>query len=124
MPDSITAHVGSYGNVKGFITENVAEFRGIPFATIPARFRRSVRIKSLPESTFDATKHGPYAPQHDTNIDAVIALFGEYAKTLWEGQEGRTMSEENCLNLNIVTPKEAIRKQKLPVLVWIHGSLP
>ena len=30
---------------------------------------------------------------------------------------------EDCLNLNIYTPKEALENEtRLPVLVWIHGG--
>jgi carboxylesterase type B len=118
---SITANVGSYGSVKGFTSGNVAEFRGLPFGRIPARFRRAQLIKSVP-GEFDATKYGPYPPQTpDTLIDATF--FGEIAATFAVEEAGRTMSED-CLNLNIVTPRNAIGKSKLPVLVWIYGTPP
>jgi len=123
MSDSITAEVGSYGTVKGFTNGNVAEFRGLPFATIPARFRRGELVTSLPDGTFDATKYGPYPAQLPENNAGAIYLFGEYASTFFEEAKSRTMSEENCLNLNIVTPKNAIGSKKLPVMVWIYGTL-
>ena len=122
MTESITADVGSYGIVKGFTTGNVAEFRGVPFATIPARFRRADRVTSVPGGTFDATKYGPYPAQPPEDRAVELSLFGEYIKTFFEEDNDRTMSEDKCLNLNIVTPTNAIGSNKLPVLVWIYGK--
>ena len=121
MSDSITANVGSFGKVNGFTKGNVAEFRGIPFATIPARFRRAQRLTSLPSGTFEATKYGPYPPQPAEDKVAEEFLFGEYVKTFFAEDSKRSMSEEDCLNLNIVTPRDALGKKKLPVMVWIYG---
>ena len=124
MTDSITADVGSYGRVKGFTQGNVAEFRGLPFATIPARFRRAEKITSVPGRTIDATNWGPYPPQPPEDRVAQIFLFGEYVKNHFAEEDQRTMSEESCLNLNIVTPKNAIGSKSLPVMVWIYGTFP
>ena len=60
----ITADVGNFGKVTGFTTGNAAEFRGIPFATLPARFRRGKLITSPPNGIHDGTKYGPYPPQN------------------------------------------------------------
>jgi carboxylesterase type B len=121
MSDTVIADVGSYGKVKGFTTGNVVQFRGLPFASIPTRFRRAVKVNSVP-GIFDATKYGPYAPQAPANIDNTVFLFGPYVKNFIEEDSQRSMSEENCLNLNIVSPKDAIGTKKLPVLVWIYGT--
>jgi carboxylesterase type B len=118
---SITAKVGSYGTVKGFTSGNVAEFRGLPYARIPARFRRAELVKSV-SGEFDATKYGPYPPQTADEKGMEFAFWGEFIKTHWAEEEGRTMSEENCLNLNIVTPQNAIGNKKLPVMVWLYGN--
>ena|SRR5271170_735375 len=120
MSNSITADVGSYGKVTGFVTGNVAEFRGLPFGTIPARFRRGELVNSVPGGAFDATKWGPYPPQTPEDHAAALFLFGDYVRTFFVEEEGRPMGE-NCLNLNIVTPKDAIGGKKLPVMVWIYG---
>lgn len=116
---SITANVGSYGTVKGFTSDNVAEFRGLPFGKIPARFRRAELVKSV-SGEFDATKYGPFPAQMPENSAMDLAFFGEFSKTFAAEEAGRTMSED-CLNLNIVTPKNAIGKSKLPVMVWLYG---
>jgi len=124
MAKNITADVGKFGKVTGFEVSDVVEFRGIPFATIPARFRRGERITALSDGSHDATKYGPIPPQNpeDKGRTHEMWLFGEYVKTFWAVESQRTMSEKDCLNLNIVTPKDAIgSNKKLPVLVWIYG---
>lgn len=123
MSDLVDVDVGSYGKVRGFAKGNVTEFRGIPFATIPARFRRAEIISSLPEGIVDATKYGPFPAQPPEDRPALISYFGEHIKTFFAEDASRTMSEDDCLNLNIVTPKNAIGTKKLPVLVWIYGIL-
>ena len=124
MADSIAVDVGSYGKVKGFTKGNIAEFRGLPFATIPARFRRAEKITSVPGGTIDATNWGPYPIQPPEDQVREILFFGEYVKNHFEEEEQRTMSEDKCLNLNIVTPKNAIGAKNLPVMVWIYGTFP
>jgi len=38
--------------------DDVVQFRGIPFASIPARFRQSQLLGSLPQQPFDARQPG------------------------------------------------------------------
>lgn len=38
--------------------DDVVQFRGIPFATIPARFRQARLLESLPQQPFDARRSG------------------------------------------------------------------
>ena len=122
MTHSIIADVGTFGKVRGFTNgaATVAEFRGIPFATVPARFRRAERITTVPGGTFDATKYGPYPAQPPEDEFDDVFLFGPYAQTFFPEERKRKMSED-CLNLNIVTPKDAMGTKKLPVIVWIYG---
>lgn len=120
---SITAKVGSYGVLKGSSTDNVAEFRGVPYASIPARWRRSIKLDKLPSSTeFDATQYGPMATQRRVGETPEFNVFGPHYAAIQEEDKKRVMSELDCLNLNIVAPKDAIgSNKKLPVLLWIHG---
>ena len=121
---SITAKVGSYGTLKGFTNDSeVAEFRGIPFASIPARWRRSVKLDKLPSSEFDATKYGPMAIQRRVGETPEFNIFGPYYSAFQEEDKKRPMSELECLNLNIAVPKDAIgSNRKLPIMLWIHGT--
>jgi hypothetical protein len=60
MEDHFELSIGSYGTVRGFVNPatSVAEVRGIPYATIPGRFRSPVLCKKLDEGTHDGTKFG------------------------------------------------------------------
>jgi carboxylesterase type B len=123
MTNLITADVGNFGKVKGFTIGNVAEFRGVPFATIPARFRRAEKVTSLSEGTFDATKYGPYPAQPPEDEAGEVFLFGPYCENFHAEERKRKMSEDDCLNVNIVTPKDAVGTKKLPVVAWIYGII-
>ncbi|KAK7181170.1 para-nitrobenzyl esterase [Paraphaeosphaeria sporulosa] len=101
---------------------DVVQFRGIPFAEIPARFRQSRLLESLPRQPFDARKSGAYCPQP-------LLPFPPY----WEGDvpadcpklPAAPQDEFDCLNLNITVPRDALEHsplERLPVLFFIHGG--
>jgi hypothetical protein len=47
------------GPMTGLITpQNVVQFRAIPYATIPARFKRSILLESISHTNRDFTKDG------------------------------------------------------------------
>lgn len=78
-------------------------FLGIPFVHPPIgedRFRRP-RFKRL-EGDINATVYGQPCPQPDS--------------------EGYIVGSEDCLWLNIFTPKMPDETTGLPVIVWIHGG--
>ncbi|KFY66364.1 hypothetical protein V496_02088 [Pseudogymnoascus sp. VKM F-4515 (FW-2607)] len=108
---------------RGFTSSlGVANFLGVPFATISGRFRPAQLLKpaSLSGTTVDVTKYGPKCPQPEN--------FGRRRRLhLYEGvQESEvTTSEFDCLRLNIYTPSTSISSMtssKLPVLIYIHGG--
>lgn len=102
-------------------SDSVVQFRGIPFADIPGRFRQSTLKTKLPKLPWDATQPGPVCPQ------ASILPY----PPLWSGPlaaDGIRINapeedELNCLNLNISSPLIALGNAELvPVLVFIHGG--
>lgn len=110
------------GHMKGLRRGgDVVQFKGIPFADIPARFCQAQLKTSLPQSPFDATASGPICPQN-----AAMPF-----PPLWK-QEPDTKSrplpmpvtdEFECLNLNITAPLEALEAgSHCPVMVFIHGG--
>lgn len=107
--------------VQGFNSSlGVSKFLGIPFASIPARFRQAVPINPRKESgVLDATSYGPYCPQP-------IGPARQLRTHLYAGRgdpSPNAASEFSCLTLNIYTPTDAISSSaKLPVLLWIHGG--
>ncbi|AGC43855.1 carboxylesterase [Myxococcus stipitatus DSM 14675] len=94
------------GPVRGTVTDEVRVFQGIPFAAPPVgdlRFRAPQPVAAWSEDR-DATKPGNRCPQPP---DA----FGAPSNT------------EDCLFLNVVTPRAASPRHRRPVMVWIHGGM-
>lgn len=100
----------SHGAVRGQWENDVAVFRGIPYAEPPIgqlRFRPPVRRERW-EGVRDATRFGEIAPQTDESpLDAMSLPKG-------------VPQGDDCLNLNVWTP--TLESAALPVLFWIHGG--
>ncbi|HWW57140.1 MAG TPA: carboxylesterase family protein [Sphingopyxis sp.] len=95
------------GAVAGATADGVASFRGLPYAAAPVgdlRWSAPAPVASW-SAPRDATKYGPDCMQNP--------LPGI--------QPGSRPMSEDCLTLNVWTPKPA-KGAKLPVMVWIHGG--
>ncbi len=106
----------SLGLIKGVEEENSYAFLGIPYAKAE-RFSYAKEIDNLGES-FDATHFGDACIQKRcwyAHLEVPERMF--YHKEFRQGLEFKY--SEDCLNLNIYTPKE---KGKYPVIVFIHGG--
>jgi para-nitrobenzyl esterase len=96
------------GQLRGFVTDGVQEFRGIPFALPPLGDRRfaSPAPQTPWPGVLDATHHRSPCPQ--------VVRYGQTDAS----------EDEDCLYLNIAAPaaggKHSHRLR--PVLVWIHGG--
>ncbi|KIW97430.1 uncharacterized protein Z519_01014 [Cladophialophora bantiana CBS 173.52] len=113
-----TVLLGEY-RIDGFVADSgVANYLGVPYAEIPARFRQARRIQSSKlKGTYDATRYGPICPQ---NVD----VPRKWRDHLYQGivtSDALSASEFECLNLNIYAPIERAG-QPLPVFVWVHGG--
>lgn len=95
------------GLVEGEALENVVAFRGLPYAAPPTgRLRFQAPRPPAPWSGVrSGLDMGPACPQL---IDADIT------------ENNHAVMAEDCLSLNIWTPKVDSRKR--PVMVWIHGG--
>ncbi|KAH9057916.1 alpha/beta-hydrolase [Lactarius deliciosus] len=95
----------------------IHQYRGIKYASIPARFRQAKLFTSYRSST-DATRYGPICPQPKgkTNEEELFAFTG--AET---SAQNFKQIESECLNLNITCPGGLTRESRLPVMVWVHG---
>lgn len=97
-----------YGKIQGYGERNLEIFKGINYAEAPVgklRFSPPV-IKKSWDDVLDATQYGPCAFQGYTELEKLV---------------GKIQPEsEDCLSLNIWTPKADDKKR--PVLFWIHGG--
>eukprot|EP01094_Clydonella_sp_ATCC50884_P029155 TRINITY_DN9034_c0_g1_i1.p1 TRINITY_DN9034_c0_g1~~TRINITY_DN9034_c0_g1_i1.p1 ORF type:complete len:556 (+),score=131.21 TRINITY_DN9034_c0_g1_i1:79-1746(+) len=92
------------GTVVGIEREVTAEFLGIPFARAGRWMPPHALIDDpLPSDPFDATRFGACCPQRDAGL---------YIPSV----------SEDCLNLNIFTPRHAGPSDRLPILFWIYGG--
>jgi carboxylesterase type B len=107
--------------VQGFISDHgVANYLGLKYASIPARFR-TAKIVKLGElgGILDARHYGPCCPQPaNLNQGKRKHLFADTRS--WPPL---VSSEFDCLNLNIYAPPpRSDWSAKVPVVVWIHGG--
>ena len=104
------------GRIRGNERQECLEFLGIKYAEAK-RFEYAKQVDSW-DGTYDATAFGAACTQYRTyfpHLDVPERRF--YHREFREGLEF-TYSED-CLNLNIYTPKNA---HNAPVLVYIHGG--
>nr|XP_023841100.1 carboxylesterase 5A isoform X1 [Salvelinus alpinus] len=106
---------GEYMTVKG-IEQRVQQYLGIPFARPPVGpLRLAAPQPAEPwEGERDGTRQphmciqDPVISQHIVNIMAIEYNLPDVS--------------EDCLYLNVYTPKEAATVKRLPVFFWIHGG--
>jgi para-nitrobenzyl esterase len=97
------------GPVAGTQTQEIAVFRGLPYAAPPvgALRWRAPQPAAPWAGTFDAAKVGSAGPQKRG-----LSLEG--------GGDPGTL-DEDCLKLNVFTPRAELAA-RLPVMVWLHGG--
>ncbi|MCP2340287.1 carboxylesterase/lipase family protein [Actinomadura rupiterrae] len=97
------------GSVRGTVAKDHREFLGIPYAAPPVGKLRwaSPRPAAAWKTVRNATKPGNRCAQQA----GLLSPTGEKESTT-----------EDCLYLNVTTPRHAPKGKKLPVMVWIHGS--
>ncbi|KAF8536625.1 Alpha/Beta hydrolase protein [Trichophaea hybrida] len=121
MPPTYTLPHPTLGHILGALcpTTNLIQYRGLPYAHIPGRFRDPIPINSLPTSStaFDGTKWGHIAVQQPDAEEMDAKILN--TPVLSVGKEWKEMDELQCANLIVTIPKEG---KKWPVIVWMHGG--
>ncbi|SPO06786.1 related to para-nitrobenzyl esterase [Cephalotrichum gorgonifer] len=118
LPGAIAGSVPRVRNHKNDVTFEGLERNGIEiFLNIPYgedtsgenRFKPPTLHVPEAGSTIKAQSYGPSCPQPLSN-GSLLALGSI------------TEVSEDCLNLNVARPKGVGPKDRLPVMVWIHGG--
>ena len=105
-----------YGRVRGFILDDIYQFRGIPYGASTAGENRFMPPQP-PQSWDDvrpALMFGESAPQV-VAYDRRPESYGGFTDH-WNYD----LIGEDCLRLNVWTP--GLDGEKRPVLVWLHGG--
>ncbi|KAF2270507.1 alpha/beta-hydrolase [Lojkania enalia] len=119
-------------NLLGKHFQITIEYRGLKYASIPARWKPSIPINSLSmvgDGLFDATRFGPSCPQKYRAQAWDLTLIGNETLPVEEGQgDTERFDELECLHVNVTVPdvfskKDGRKEEKLlPVFVWVHGG--
>ncbi|SFK07173.1 carboxylesterase/lipase family protein [Amycolatopsis sacchari] len=100
------------GTIRGTTEYGVARFLGIPYAAPPFgphRMKPPAPVRPW-HGVREATSYGPTAPK------------GEYPPQYRTIFPEPVIPGEECLNLNVWTPADALPGGSLPVFVWVHGG--
>ncbi|XP_034378041.1 carboxylesterase 1E isoform X2 [Arvicanthis niloticus] len=118
MVDTLQGKVlGKYVSLEGF-TQPVAVFLGVPFAKPPLgslRFAPPQPAESW-SSVKNATSYPPMCSQDPVTGQIVNDLLTNRREAI------SLQFSEDCLYLNIYTPANLTKSDRLPVMVWIHGG--
>ncbi|CAK5272812.1 unnamed protein product [Mycena citricolor] len=98
----------------------IEQFRGIKYATIPARFRRSRLWNRFPPQV-DASRYGPVCPQlGKKSTEEELFSLGCTADMI--PHQSLEQNEFECLSLNITCPAGLDAQSRIPVMLWVHGG--
>uniref|UniRef100_K7D307 Carboxylic ester hydrolase n=1 Tax=Pan troglodytes TaxID=9598 RepID=K7D307_PANTR len=109
--------LGKFVSLEGF-AQPVAVFLGIPFAKPPLGPLRFTPPQPAEPWSFvkNATSYPPMCTQDPKAGQLLSELFTNRKENI------PLKLSEDCLYLNIYTPADLTKKNRLPVMVWIHGG--
>ncbi|KAE8154357.1 alpha/beta-hydrolase [Aspergillus avenaceus] len=119
---STPRHTQTVNGKRSHLSDDLEEFRGIPYGEVTKRWEHGRIRTRLPHDDLDATENGPICPQPSA------ARNSEYYDSYLAFPDIKECEFE-CLNLLIIRPSaDALsrvgidRPAKLPVLIYIHGG--
>lgn len=107
--------------MTGIITpDNVVQFRAIPYATLPGRFKQSILLETLSATNRDFTQPG-FATPHTAGQD--IFSGGPFPGQIIPTPMDEFKSLILQINVPLVCLQDGTSKlSKLPVMVYVHGG--
>lgn len=100
------------GKVAGYILDGVTVYKGIPYARAE-RFMPAEPVEKW-DGIRSCRQYGPVSPQPDRE-----GWLNDQIAFAFNWNDG--FSNEDCLRLNVWTPKVNDGKKR-PVMVWLHGG--
>ncbi|RMJ06783.1 hypothetical protein BHE90_015287 [Fusarium euwallaceae] len=116
----IGLQVPGLGNLSGLCFDGkVCQYMGVPYATIPGRFRRSQPVEGpWPDDRWDGTKLGPFPCQPPRDFYPIPSPERPWV-------DNPSTSSTDCLSLNISVPSKpsvTVGHAPYPVMVFMHGG--
>ena len=100
------------GTIRGMEEQGLARFLGVPYAAPPFGERRMRPPAPV----------APWAGPRDATAYGATVPKGDYPPQYQRLFTEPVIAGEDCLNLNVWTPADAVGHGSLPVLVFIHGG--
>ncbi|VUC33949.1 unnamed protein product [Clonostachys rosea] len=112
--------VPGFGTLTGLCFDNnVCQYMGVPYATVPGRFRRPQPVsRPWPNGKWDGTKLGPFCSQPPRDFYPIPSPERPWV-------DNPKTSSSDCLSLNISAPSKPpvnASRSLYPVMIFMHGG--
>lgn len=113
-------------NIRGNrVTENLIQFRSLPYALVPRRFARASLLDHLPQVTADETACYNAEEYGPCSIQPLDSIATDVRWNQLPEHPGREQGQsENCLGITLTCPATILddASASFPVVAFIHGG--